>query len=187
MVVFFSSVSFSSRRRHTRCALVTGVQTCALPISFYAIGSFVILMAVQYAAQGQVKNFFLTLFNGLVDGADKSLIVASTAGPVGIIVGIVLLSGLAFKFSSLMLAYTFGIKWIALLMVMFTTMLLGMGMTVTADYLIVALLAAPALGQMGIPLIAAHMTAFWYSQSSNVTPPVCMAAFAGSAIAGAHP
>src|SRR3546814_4057593 len=40
---------------------------------------------------------------------------------------------------------------------------------------------------MGIPLIAAHMTAFWYSQSSNVTPPVCMAAFAGSAIAGAHP
>src|SRR3546814_18349361 len=57
--------------------------------AFYAIGSFVILMAVQYAAHGQVKNFFLTLFNGLVDGADKSLIVASTAGPVGIIVGIV--------------------------------------------------------------------------------------------------
>src|SRR3546814_4651528 len=55
--------------------------------AFYAIGSFVILMAVQYAAQGQVKNFFLTLFNGLVDGADKSLIVASTAGPVGIKIG----------------------------------------------------------------------------------------------------
>src|SRR3546814_13042256 len=112
---------------------------------------------------------------------------AVTAVPVGIIVGIVLLSGLAFKFSSLMLAYTFGIKWIALLMVMFTTMLLGMGMTVTADYLIVALLAAPALGQMGIPLLAAHMTAFWYSQSSNATPPVCMAAFDGSAIVGAPP
>src|SRR3546814_1514451 len=78
--------------------------------AFYAIGSFVILMAVQYAAPGQVKNFFLTLFNGLVDGADKALIVPSTAGPVGLLVGIVLLSGLAFNFSSMMLAYTFGIK-----------------------------------------------------------------------------
>src|SRR3546814_18796004 len=111
-------------------------------------------MAVQYAAQGQVKNFFLALFNGLVDGADKSLIVASTAGPVGLIVGIVLLSGLAFKFSSLMLAYTFGIKWIALLMVMFPTMLIGMVMTVTAHSLIVAFLASPPLGPMGTPLIA---------------------------------
>jgi TRAP-type uncharacterized transport system fused permease subunit len=144
-------------------------------------------MVVKYFAQGQFKQFFVTLFDALAEGGDKSLIVGSTAGPVGIIVGIALLSGLAFKFSALVMAYTFGYQWAALLLVMFATFVLGMGITVTADYLILALLAVPAMGSMGIPLIAAHFSVFWFSQSSNVTPPVCMAAFAGASIAGAHP
>jgi TRAP transporter 4TM/12TM fusion protein len=155
--------------------------------AFYAIVSFLVMMAVKYFARGEFRKFFTTLFDALADGGDKSLIVGSTAGPVGIIVGIALLSGLAFKFSALVMAYTFGYQWAALLLVMFATFVLGMGITVTADYLILALLAVPAMGQMGIPLIAAHFSVFWFSQSSNVTPPVCMAAFAGAGIAGAHP
>jgi TRAP-type uncharacterized transport system fused permease subunit len=102
-------------------------------------------------------------------------------------VGIALLTGLAFKFTEIVLSYTYGFKWAALLLVMFATFVLGMGMTVTADYMMLATLAVPAMGQMGIPLIAAHLAAFWYSQSSNVTPPVCMSVFAGAAIAGTHP
>lgn len=155
--------------------------------AFYAILSFLAVMAVKYFAQGEFKKYFVTLFNALAEGGDKSLIVGSTAGPVGIIVGIALLTGVAFKFSALVLSYTFGMPWIALLLVMVATFVLGMGMTVTADYLILAVLAVPALGEMGIPLLAAHLAAFWFSQSSNVTPPVCMAAFAGASIAGAHP
>lgn len=155
--------------------------------AFYAIASFLALMLLKYFSKGEFKKFFVMLFDALADGGDKSLIVGSTAGPVGIIVGIALLSGLAFKFSELVLSYTFGYQWAALLLVMFATFVLGMGITVTADYLILALLAVPAMGQMGIPLLAAHFSVFWYSQSSNVTPPVCMAAFAGAAVAGAHP
>lgn len=155
--------------------------------AFYAIASFLVVMAVKHFAGGEFKKFFVTLFDALADGGDKSLIVGSTAGPVGIIVGIALLTGLAFKFSALVLGYTFGYQWAALLLVMFATFVLGMGITVTADYLILALLAVPAMGQMGIPLVAAHLSAFWYSQSSNVTPPVCMAAFAGAGVAGSHP
>lgn len=155
--------------------------------AFYAIVSFLAVMAIKHFAKGEFRKYFVTLFGALADGGDKSLIVGSTAGPVGIIVGIALLSGLAFKFSALVMAYTFGYQWAALLLVMFATFVLGMGITVTADYLILALLAVPAMGQMGIPLVAAHLSVFWYSQSSNVTPPVCMAAFAGAAIAGAHP
>ena len=165
--------------------LLTG-STASLA-AFYAIVSFLGMMAIKYFAQGQFKKFFVTLFDALADGGDKSLIVGSTAGPVGIIVGIALLSGLAFKFSALVMAYTFGYQWAALLLVMFATFVLGLGITVTADYLILALLAVPAMGAMGIPLIAAHFSVFWFSQSSNVTPPVCMAAFAGASIAGAHP
>src|SRR5690606_41133479 len=155
--------------------------------AFYAITSFLAIMAVKYFARGRFKEFFVTLFNALVDGGDKSLIVGSTAGPVGIIIGIALLSGLAFKFSALVMSYTFGHQWAALLLVMFATFVLGMGITVTADYLILALLAVPGMAEIGIPLIAAHFCVFWFSQSSNVTPPVCMAAFAGASIAGAHP
>jgi len=165
--------------------LLTG-STASLA-AFYAIVSFLGMMAIKYFAQGRFKEFFITLFDALADGGDKSLIVGSTAGPVGIIVGIALLSGLAFKFSALVLAYTFGYQWAALLLVMFATFVLGMGITVTADYLLLALLAVPAMGAMGIPLLAAHFSVFWFSQSSNVTPPVCMAAFAGASIAGAHP
>jgi TRAP transporter 4TM/12TM fusion protein len=155
--------------------------------AFYAIVSFLGIMAVKYFAQGEFKRFFVTLYEALVEGGDKSLIVGSTAGPVGIIIGIALLSGLAFKFSALVMSYTFGYQWIALLMVMFATFVLGMGITVTADYLILALLAVPGMHEIGIPLLAAHFCVFWYSQSSNVTPPVCMAAFAGASLASAHP
>jgi TRAP transporter 4TM/12TM fusion protein len=155
--------------------------------AFYAIISSVFIMVLRYFSKGDFRKFFSDLFDGLANGGEKSLIVGSTAGPVGIIVGIALLTGLAFKFSALVLSYTYGLKWMALLLVMFATFVLGMGITVTADYLILALLAVPAMGQMGIPLIAAHLSAFWYSQSSNVTPPVCMAAFAGAGIAGSNP
>ena len=97
---------------------------------------------------------------------------------IPIIIGIALLSGLAFKFSALVMSYTMGYQWAALLLVLFATFVLGMGITVTADYLILALLAVPGMHEIGIPLLAAHFCVFWYSQSSNVTPPVCMAAFA---------
>ncbi|MPZ55188.1 MAG: TRAP transporter fused permease subunit [Rhizobiales bacterium] len=155
--------------------------------AFDAIMIFLALMVVRYLLAWDIKGFFVTLFDALAEGGDKSLIVGSTAGPVGIIVGMALLTGLAFKFSALLLTYTFGMVWIALLIILIATFILGMGMTVTADYLILAVLAAPALGEMGVPLLAAHLAVFWFSQSSNVTPPVCMAAFAGASIAQANP
>ncbi|SLN41963.1 TRAP transporter permease [Oceanibacterium hippocampi] len=153
----------------------------------YAIATFLAAMAVRFILAGDIKGYFKTLFDALADGGDKSLIVGSTAGPVGIIVGMALLTGLAFKFSALMLSFTFGMVWVALIIIMLATFVLGLGMTVTADYLLLAVLAAPALGEMGVPLIAAHLCVFWFSQSSNVTPPVCMAAFAASSIADSHP
>lgn len=167
-------------------AVLFSGRTASLAV-FYAIVSFLLVMAVRFAMARNVKGYFVTLFNALADGGDKSLVVGSTAGPVGIIVGMALLTGIAFKFSALLMSYTYGLEWLALIIIMVATFVLGMGITVTADYLLLAILAAPALGEMGVPLIAAHLAVFWFSQSSNVTPPVCMAAFAGASIAKAHP
>ncbi len=154
---------------------------------FYAIVSAGVIAVIKSIVNGEPKQGMLDIVGGLAEGGQKSLIIGSVAGPIGIIVGIALLTGLAFKFSALVLSFTFGFKWAALLLVFFATFILGMGMTVTADYLILAVLAVPAMGEIGIPLVAAHLAAFWYSQSSNITPPVCIAAFAGAAIAGGNP
>ncbi len=149
--------------------------------------SAAIISVVKNILNKDPKKILRHIFDGLVGGGEATIGIGATAGAVGIIIGIVLLTGVAFKFSEAVLSYTYGFKWAALLLIMFATFVLGMGMTVTADYMILATMAVPALGEMGVPLIAAHLCAFWYSQSSNVTPPVCMSVFAGSAIAGTHP
>ena len=154
---------------------------------FYAIVSAGAIALIKSVIHWDLKKGVRSIFEGLAEGGRKSLIVGCTAGPIGIIVGVALLTGLAFKFSALVLSFTYGFKWAALLLVFVSTFVLGMGMTVTSDYLILAVLAVPALGEMGVPLIAAHLAAFWYSQSSNITPPVCIAAFAGAGIAKSNP
>jgi len=70
---------------------------------------------------------------------------------------------------------------------MLASLVLGMGLPVTASYIMLAVLAGPALTQMGISLLAAHMIIFWYSQDANVTPPVCLAAFSAAGVAGSKP
>ncbi len=75
----------------------------------------------------------------------------------------------------------------ALVLVMLASLVLGMGVPVTAAYLITAVLAVPPLGDLGVPLLCAHMIVYWFSQDSNITPPVCVAAYAGAAIAGSDP
>jgi TRAP transporter 4TM/12TM fusion protein len=152
-----------------------------------AIATAATICLAKNVIQGTPGRTFTQIFDGLATGGTQSLVIGATAGPVGIIVGMALLTGLAFNFSALVLSYTHGLPWAALLLVMVATFVLGMGMTVTADYLILAIMAVPAMVQIGIPPLAAHFAVFWYSQSSNVTPPVCMSVFAGAGIAGTHP
>jgi TRAP-type uncharacterized transport system fused permease subunit len=67
------------------------------------------------------------------------------------------------------------------------SLVLGMGLPVTASYIMLAVLAAPALLELGVPLLAGHLIIFWYSQDANVTPPVCLAGYAAAGIAGSDP
>jgi TRAP-type uncharacterized transport system fused permease subunit len=106
----------------------------------------------------------------------------------GIIVGIVGLTGLGLKFSAMMMAFSGGHLLLALVMVLLASLVLGMGLPVTAAYIVLIVLVGPGLSnEFGVPLIIAHLVVFWYSQDSNVTPPIALAGFAGAAIAGAKP
>lgn len=123
----------------------------------------------------------------LEKGARNAIMVSVACAAAGIIVGMVTLTGMGLKFSSLVLDLSFGIKALAILLIGAASLVLGMGLPVTASYIVLATLAGPALLDMGVPLVVTHMIVFWYSQDANVTPPVSLASFAGAAVAGANP
>lgn len=121
-------------------------------------------------------------------GARNAIPVSVACAIAGVVVGVIGLTGLGLKFSGLMMAFSGGNLLLALLLLALASLVLGLGLPVTASYIVLAVLAAPALvGEFGIPLIIAHLVIFWYSQDSNVTPPVALAAFAGAGIANADP
>ena len=123
----------------------------------------------------------------LEKGAINCIMVSVACAAAGIIVGMVTLTGMGLKFSSIVIDLSFGIKVIAILLIGVASLVLGMGLPVTASYIVLATLAGPALLDMGVPLLAAHMIVFWYSQDANVTPPVSLASFAAAGVAGANP
>ncbi len=105
----------------------------------------------------------------------------------GIVVGIVLMVGMGIKFSMLITMLAGNSLLLTILMVALASLILGMGLPVTASYIVLAVLAAPAMQMLGTSLIAAHMLIFWYSQDANVTPPVCLAAYSAAGISGSKP
>lgn len=133
------------------------------------------------------KGICVTL-EALELGARNAVAVSMACAVAGIIVGVVGLTGLGLKFSSMMIAFSGGNLLLALLLVILASLILGMGLPVTAAYIVLIILVGPALTEeFGVPLLIAHLVVFWYSQDSNVTPPVALAGFAGAAIAGSKP
>jgi TRAP transporter 4TM/12TM fusion protein len=128
-----------------------------------------------------------SIVKALEKGAKSAIMVSVACAAAGIIVGMVTLTGMGLKFSSLVLDLSHGIEVLAILLIGAASLVLGMGLPVTASYIVLATLAGPALLDMGVPLLVTHMIVFWYSQDANVTPPVSLASFAGAGIAGANP
>ncbi|MGI9319482.1 MAG: TRAP transporter permease, partial [bacterium] len=118
-------------------------------------------------------------------GAESSLKIGATVGVIGIIIGVLTYSGLVLTFADIVIELADGKLFLTILLIALASLVLGMGVPVTAAYLITAVVAVPALTHLGVNPIAAHMIVYWLSQDSNITPPVCIAAFAGATIAKA--
>ena len=169
-------------------------------VGFYAILSIIAAASARalwtFAASGPTFSGFVSLckrgialtLEALELGARNAVAVSVACAVAGIIVGVVGLTGLGLKFSAMMIAFSGGNIVLALILVLLASLVLGMGLPVTAAYIVLIILVGPALTeQFGIPLLIAHLVVFWYSQDSNVTPPVALAGFAGAAIAGSKP
>ena len=123
---------------------------------------------------------------GLERGAKGVLGVLVACASAGIIIGVVTKTGVGLRLASGLIDLAGGMLLPAMFFTMITAIVLGMGVPTTANYVITSTIAAPALEQMGVPVLAAHMFVFYFGIIADVTPPVALAAYAGAGISGGN-
>jgi TRAP-type uncharacterized transport system fused permease subunit len=123
----------------------------------------------------------------MADGSIGVLSAATTCAAAGIIVGIVTLTGLGLKFSSIVIDFAGGSLLMTAIYTSLVVWIIGLAVPVTASYIICAVIAAPALTKLGVPDFAAHMFIFYYAVLSEVSPPTALSPFAAAAITGGDP
>lgn len=128
-----------------------------------------------------------TLIEALSSGTKQVLSVAATTAVAGIIVGVLLQTGLGLKVSSLILTLGFGNLFLTLVVAGVVLWILGLSLPITATYLVAVPTVIPALDKLGVPLPAAHMFVFYYAVLSEVSPPVALSPFAAAAITRGNP
>ena len=157
--------------------------------AIYAILVAIVLSMFRKDTRLTPKTFFEALENGARNGIGVGVACAMA----GMIVGVVTMTGLGLTFANSLVNIASGInhELIRLLVVLFFTMIaslvLGMGVPTTAKYVILATVVSPVLTRLGVPLLAAHMFVFYFGIVADITPPVALAAYAGSAISKGDP
>ncbi|WED22858.1 TRAP transporter permease [Vibrio sp. JC009] len=155
------------------------------PILVGVAGCAAILIAA--VSRKHTKISFKLVLQGMKEGAILALPISIACATAGIVVGVVGQTGIGLQFTQFLTSLSGGYLWSTLLFIAVAAVILGMGLPVTAAYIVLSVMAVPALLELGIPLLTAHMIVFWLSQTSNVTPPIALAAFAGAGIANASP
>jgi TRAP transporter 4TM/12TM fusion protein len=180
--------------------------------AFWAIAACIAVLLVQcvmrHGAADGLRLAVLGLWEGFILGAKQSLSVTAAAALVGVVIGIVTLTGVGFKLAYMVtglaqgwatdihatLAFlpfeVMGVPTLTLLLTLILTavvcILMGAGIPTTANYIIMVAVAAPILGLLGVEPIVAHFFVFYYGVLADITPPVALAAYAASGIAGAN-
>ncbi len=172
----------------------------------YAAGiSMATIIAASYLTKTKRMSFKLVL-EALAQGSQNMVVTGTLLVSIGIIVGVINISGVGITLSQLIMEWSHHNLFSALMLVSVAAIFLGMGLPTTAAYVVLVVLSAPALvglmldpataalvsAGVNVPqatmyLLSAHLMVFWLAQVSNLTPPVCLAAFAGAAIAGTPP
>ena len=151
--------------------------------AIYAILTAIIVSMFSKDTRMTPKGFA----EALESGAKNTMGVAVACAIAGIIVGIVTLTGLGQDLLNVLMSVAGTSKLLALFLTMVSCIVLGMGVPTTANYVIMATITAPIVMSMGVPMLAAHMFVFYFGIVADITPPVALAAYAGSAIAKSDP
>jgi TRAP transporter 4TM/12TM fusion protein len=136
------------------------------------------------------RKFRLTpkkLLDAMSDTADNSVMVTAACASAGLVIGVVLLTGMGTKITTLVVSLSAGSLFVALPVIMLASLLFGMGLPTVVCYVLLASTVAPSMVDLGISPLAAHLFIFYFGMLCMVTPPVSFAAYAGAAIASADP
>ena len=150
---------------------------------FWALLSTIALSWIKSDTRMGPKEIFEALYSGV----QKALEVVAACAVAGIIIGIVTMTGLGLKFSTLIEVLAGGNLMAGLFYTLIASLILGIGVPTTAKYIILATLVAPALVSLGAPLLASHLFILYFGTDADITPPVGLAAYAAAGLAGAHP
>ncbi|MBN2050550.1 MAG: TRAP transporter permease [Spirochaetales bacterium] len=155
---------------------------------FWAIiASIVSSFIMTLVRKESKKEFWKNILDALKEGSLGAVEVAAACAAAGIIIGCITMSGLGIKFSSYVVDASGGRLFLALPFTMIACIFLGMGVPTTAQYIIISSLVAPALVDMGVLAIGAHLFVLYFGTRADITPPVALAAYAGSGIAQSDP
>lgn len=143
------------------------------------------LIVCQVSADTRMKS--KDILNALDTGARSTLSVSVACIASGIIVGVTVMTGLGQVITYNILRLSGGVLFVAMLLIATASIILTMGLPSTAAYIVISTVAAPALINMGVNPIAAHMFVFYYASLSSITPPVALASYTAAGIAGAQP
>jgi TRAP transporter 4TM/12TM fusion protein len=147
----------------------------------------IVLAIVSSCLRKSTRITFKDFVNGMINGSKGILGVLIACATAGIIIGVVTKTGVGLKMATALLDLAGGHLMPAMVFTMLTSLILGMGVPTTANYVITSTIAAPALIQMDVPVLAAHMFVFYFGIVADITPPVALAAYAGSGISGGDP
>ena len=151
--------------------------------SLWAIFALILVASIKKETRFTVKSFM----EALAAGAKSSLLVAVLCATAGIIIGLLNMTGLGLQISQMLITLSFGWQPLLLVLTAICGLILGMGMTATSVYIILAVLVAPALVEMGVPIMAAHLFAFHFGILSAITPPVAIASYAAASLTETSP
>jgi len=151
--------------------------------AFYGIVFTVVVSWFRKETRMGPKEIWLAL----VDAGKNCLFVAALTGAVGILIGVLSLTGIIVRFPYILVDLAGQSVLLTIGLIACATFVLGLPLPITATYLVVAVVGVPALIKLGLPVLSAHLIIFWLALDSNITPPVAMGPFAAAAIAQADP
>jgi TRAP transporter 4TM/12TM fusion protein len=149
----------------------------------YATGATWLTLAFEPDGRPSLGGWAARTADALMIAARQVATIAAVIICAGIVIGVFNLTGLGVKLTSLIVGASGGELWIALLLTALASLVLGMELPTTAAYVICAAVAAPALTEMGVPDLYAHLFVFWYALLCTITPPVCGNVFIAASIA----
>jgi TRAP transporter 4TM/12TM fusion protein len=145
----------------------------------------IMIMVILSYVKKETRMGIKEILAALEEGSTNTIAVSVACAVAGIIVGVITGTGLGVKFSSMILSLAGDSMFMVLFLTMISSIIMGMGMTAAAVYVIVSALTVPALITMGVPMMPAHFFVYYYGISSAITPPVALAAYGAAGIAGA--